>query len=544
MPDVFLSYSRQDQELAQIYANAMKHAGLEVWWDQTLKSGETYDEVTETALRTAKAVVVLWSPRSVSSRWVRGEATVADRNGTFLPVMVEPCERPVMFELVQSSDLIGWRGEQDDRRWLQFLEEVRSLANHGAAAGAVPQKAAAALPLPEKPSIAVLPFANLGGDPDQAYFADGLMEEIVTCLTRIRSLFVIASGSTLSFRGKDVTPMEAARRLGVRYVLEGSVRKGGNRVRIAVKLIDATSSTQIWADRYDGTLDEIFELQDSVALAVAGVIEFSVQKAETKRSLARRTEDLRAYDLYLQAVARIRTYRREDVFAALDMLERALALDPAYPAAAALSGSCHVIILRFQWTEDPGLHARKLAESVDVALENGADDPEILATISSVHWASGDFARAAQLAKRATALNPGSSWAQLVRGLASVAMGELDSAAQSFEESMRLDPISPNRNMQIGGMASTRFAQQRFAEAAELAREYAQLAPQPMGFGLCAACYGHLGDTERAADSIAMLRAITPMSFEDLSAMFYLKPEHRELFLQGMRLAEAAPQPG
>lgn len=542
MADVFLSYNRQDQQLAQLYADAMEREGLNVWWDQTLKSGQAYDHVTEAALRAAKAVVVLWSPRSIASRWVRSEATIADRNGTLLPVMTEPCDRPVMFELIQTADLIHWRGEPDDRAWLQFVDEVRSLVGHEVTQRPKPAAAAPVLALPDKPSIAVLPFANLSGDPEQAYFVDGLMEEIVTSLTRIQSIFVIASGTMLSFKGQNMAPIEAARQLGVRYVLEGSVRKAGNRVRIAVKLIDATTSTQIWADRFEGNLDDIFELQDNVALGVAGVIEYSVQGAETKRSLARRTEDLGAYDLRLQAVARMRTYRREDLYAALDLVERALALESDNPWAAAMAASCHVIILQYQWTDDPALHGRQLHQQIESALKRGGNDAEVVATAAMVHWANADFARAAQLAARAISLNPGSSWALLAHGMANVALGNPQVAEESFSQSMRLDPISPNRNLQIGGMGATYFAQRRYAESAELAHEYAELTQQPMSFGLSAAAYGQLGNIKQAAESLRLLRTITPMPIEALAGMFYQKPEHRALFLEGIKMAESTVQ--
>lgn len=542
MADVFLSYNRQDQQLAQLYADAMEREGLSVWWDQTLKSGEAYDHVTEAALRAAKAVVVLWSPRSIASRWVRSEATIADRNGTLLPVMTELCDRPVMFELIQTADLIHWRGEPGDQAWLQFVDEVRSLVGQEVTPRPKPVAPAPALPLPDKPSIAVLPFANLSGDTEQAYFVDGLMEEIVTSLTRIQSIFVIASGTMLSFKGRETAPIDAARQLGVRYVLEGSVRKAGDRVRIAVKLIDATTSTQIWADRFEGGLDDIFELQDNVALGVAGVIEFSVQGAETRRSLARKTEDLGAYDLRLQAVARMRTYHREDLYGALDLLERALALESDNPWAAALAASCHVIILQYQWTDDPGLHGQQLHKHIESALKRGGNDAEVVATAAMVHWANADFTRAAQLAARATTLNPGSSWALLAHGMANVALGNLELAERSFNQSMRLDPISPNRSLQIGGMGATYFAQRRFAESAEFAHEYAELTQQPMSFGLSAAAFGQLGDVKQAAAWLRLLRSVTPMPIEALAGMFYRKPEHLALFLEGIELAEHADQ--
>src|ERR1700758_4010805 len=183
------------------------------------------------------------------------------------------------------------------------------------------------LPLPDKPSIAVLPFANMSGDPDQEYFADGVVEEIITALSRIRWLFVIARNSTFTYKGRGVDVKQVGRELGVRYVLEGSVRKAGQRVRITGQLIDATTGAHLWADRFDGSLEDVFELQDNVASSVAGIIEPALQAAETARSANRPTDDLAAYDLYLRAWAMVLSSSRQ-IPEALRLMEQAIARDP------------------------------------------------------------------------------------------------------------------------------------------------------------------------------------------------------------------------
>src|SRR6516225_4330725 len=189
------------------------------------------------------------------------------------------------------------------------------------------------LPLPDKPSIAVLPFANMSGDPEQEYFADGMVEEIITALSRIRWLFVIARNSTYTYKGQGIDVKQVGRELGVRYVLEGSVRKAGDRVRITAQLIDALSGAHLWADRFDGSLEDVFELQDKVALSIAGVIEPTLQAAEMRRSAARPTTDLSAYDLYLRALAVFYPITRERIVEALALLEQAIAIDRNYGAA-------------------------------------------------------------------------------------------------------------------------------------------------------------------------------------------------------------------
>ena len=180
------------------------------------------------------------------------------------------------------------------------------------------------VPLPDKPSIAVLPFANMSGDPEQEYFADGMVEEIITALSRIRWLFVIACNGTFTYKGQAIDVKRVGRELGVRYVLEGSVRKGGGRVRITAQLIEAETGAHLWADRFDGSLEDVFELQEQVAISVAGVIEPALQAAETARSANRPTSDLTAYDLYLRAYAMFPNSRKQ-VMQALPLLDEAIA---------------------------------------------------------------------------------------------------------------------------------------------------------------------------------------------------------------------------
>jgi adenylate cyclase len=191
-----------------------------------------------------------------------------------------------------------------------------------------PAAPAQALALPEKPSIAVLPFQNISGDPEQEYFADGMVEEIITTLSRIRWLFVIARNSSFTYKGQAVDVKQVGRELGVRYVLEGSVRKAGGRVRITAQLIDALSGTHLWADRFDGSLEDVFDLQDKVAISVSGVIEPALQAAEAHRSANRSTDDLTAYDLYLRALPNFASLARDSIQEAIDLLDRAIARDP------------------------------------------------------------------------------------------------------------------------------------------------------------------------------------------------------------------------
>jgi adenylate cyclase len=335
VPDIFLSYNREDQDVARRFAESFGAAGFDVWWDTTLKAGEAYDEVTENALKSAKAVVVLWSPRSVGSRWVRAEATLADRNKTLLPVTIEACERPIMFELTQTADLAHWQGEREDRAWMAFLADVKRFVDKGGprtqvpVAGSAPTSAS-----PAKLSICVLPFANMSRDDEQEYFADGISEDIITDLSKVSALFVIARNTAFTFKGRSVDIPQVARQLGVSHVLEGSVRKAGNRVRITAQLIDGASGGHVWADRWDRDLEDIFALQDEICQAIVGALKLKLLPKEKEAIEDRGTANLDAYDKYLRA--RALAYSAANVaelHRARDAFYQVLAIDPDFALA-------------------------------------------------------------------------------------------------------------------------------------------------------------------------------------------------------------------
>ena len=294
-PDIFLSYNREDAAVARLYADAFAAEGLTVWWDTALRSGEAYDEVTEAALRGAKAVVVLWSPRSVVSRWVRAEATIADRCKTLVPVTIEACERPIMFELTQTAELSHWTGDAGDRAWVAFLSDVRGfVGKERAVLAPMPSLAAVAAkaePAPET-LLAVLPFDNLSSDAEMEFFSDGVSDDILGRIMRGSKLRVIGRTSSFQFRGSDKPKAAAA--LSASHVLDGSIRRAGNRVRIAAHLTEAASQTTLWSDKYDRDLEDIFAVQDEISEAIASALDAAFFPAKTVKI------DPLAYDLYLR----------------------------------------------------------------------------------------------------------------------------------------------------------------------------------------------------------------------------------------------------
>ena len=394
-----------------------------------------------------------------------------------------------------------------------------------------------------RPSIAVMPFANLSGDPQQAYFAEGMVEEIVTALSRFRSIFVIGGASRVSLTAGG--PREAARGLGVRYILEGSVRRAANRVRIAVKLIDAADGAQVWADRFEDTAEDVFALQDKVALSVAGKIEPTVQAVEIRRASARPTESLGSYELYLRAWALERTFVKAAVFEALELLDRAIALDPDFAAALALAAICHRAIVNFRWSDDTESHRRQGVELAYRALKTVGDDATVLANVASVlAYLERNQEATVALFDRAIALNPGSSSAWFYSGVARLQSGQTDLGIEHLETAMRLNPIGPNRPNLMGFMGQGRFQQARFDEAVPLLREQVQQTDSPRGYAFLAASLGHLGRTGEAKDALARFRALSPQPIEVFAHTFMDDPIHVGLFMDGIALAEATGASG
>jgi TolB-like protein/Tfp pilus assembly protein PilF len=394
-----------------------------------------------------------------------------------------------------------------------------------------------ALALPDKPSIAVLAFQNMSGDPEQEYFADGMVEEIITALSRIRWLFVIARNSSFTYKGQAVDVKQVGRELGVRYVLEGSVRKAGGRVRITPQLIDAISGAHIWADRFDGSLEDVFELQDKVASSVAGAIEPALQAVETARSASRPTNDLTAYDLYLRAWHNVLSYDKGRIDQALDLLEEATARDPGYGAALALAAYCYQQLQISGWAEDREANRRTAIDLARRAVQVATDDPIALGQAALVLGYFGeDIDAALALIDRALALNPSSARAWYWSGYLRLYSGRPGLAIEHFNSSLRLSPRDPTRGRSLTGIGIAEFFNERYEQAAATLlgslQEFPTYAPT---YRFLASCYAHMGRLDEAREIVERLRAFTTGVLESFS--YIRNPRHRELFLSGLRLA-------
>jgi TolB-like protein len=390
--------------------------------------------------------------------------------------------------------------------------------------------------LPAKPSIAVLPFTNMSGDPEQEYFVDGMVEEIITALSRIRWLFVIARNSSFIYKGQSLDVKQVGRELGVRYVLEGSVRKAGQRVRITGQLIDAQTGTHLWVDRFDGSLKDVFELQDRVAISIAGVIEPALQAAEMHRSAARPPTELGAYDFYLRALAMFFPVRKEGMFGALALLEQAIAVDPHYGPALSWAAVCHLRLVRDSWAEEPEENRRKAIDLARRALQVGENDPGVFANAAEVLAGFGeDIDAMIGLVDRALALNPSFARGWFLSNMLRNWAGQPDVAMEHLATSLRLSPLERTVTPLLA-MGSIYFFKHQFGEAVSKLLLSIQDHPgHPSSYRFLAACYAHMGRLDEAHAVIAQLRIIT---FQVVpSVLPWRRPEDRELFLLGLRMA-------
>ena len=377
---------------------------------------------------------------------------------------------------------------------------------------AAAEKPSARLALPNKPSIAVLPFQNMSGDPEQEYFADGMVEEITTALSRFRQFFVIARNSSFTYKGRAVDVKQVGRELGVRYVLEGSVRKEANRVRISGQLIDANTGSHLWADRFDGAVEDIFDLQDQVTTSVVGVIAPTMERAEIERSKGKRTESLDAYDYYLRGIASLYQWTEEETSRALGLFHKSIELDPDFSSAYGMTAWCYVWRKANGWMDD---RVKEIAEAnrlAQRALDLGADDAVALlgggyALVFVVH----DVERGAAYIDRALALNPNLAWGLVCDGWTKAFLGEPDAAITQLSRAMRLSPLDPLSVRALAGMAFAHFVAGRYDDAsfwAEKAlRERQNYLPAIRDLAAAHALAGRLPEAQKA---LARFREVDP----------------------------------
>ncbi len=395
-------------------------------------------------------------------------------------------------------------------------------------------------PLPDKPSVAVLPFENLSNDPEQEYFADGLVEDIITALSHFKRLFVIARNSSFTYKGRAIDIKQVGRELGVRYVLEGSVRKAGSKLRIAGQLIETETGTHLWADKFDGELKDVFELQDRIATSVVGVIDPVMLDAEIRRVADRPTADMTAYDLYLRALPLSRAWSREATLQAIALLEQAITRDPRYGPALSALALCHGQNFMSGWCEDPAAEFAQGRALAYRAVEAAPDDSVSLGLAAgALTNLGGDVEVLKGLVDNALTRNPSSSFAWLWSGWARTIAGESDLAIEHFETSLRLDPRAARKAFHLTGMGLCHFFQKRLDTACGLLEaSFRELPSYPLTIWFLAACYAHMGRLEEARD-FAGRHGIRPGGAWLKVGALYRDPEGCDYFFAGLRLATA-----
>jgi adenylate cyclase len=429
----------------------------------------------------------------------------------------------------------------DDLGEQQVKNIARPVRTYRVALGASSRAALPPLSLPDKPSLAVLPFQNMTGDAEQEYFVDGMVEEITTAIARLPWLFVIARNSAFTYKGKAIDVKQVAQELGVRYVLEGSVRKAGNRVRITGQLIDTTTGAHIWAERFDGALDDIFELQDQVASSVAGAMEPKLRQSEIERASRKPTANLTAYDLYLRALAQSYRLTEDGLAEALVLARQALVIDPSYAPAAALVGWCRVLQRVRGWG---ALSDEDIAEACLLArqaLEAERDDAE---TIRQAAWSlfalAGEVAMAAAALDRVLARNPNAARAWSARGIIHALRNEPEAAIEAIERARRLSPFDRHAFGYAVNIAVAHLVARRFEQAIEWADRALHDQPRTVvGMRAKVVALAHLGHLDKARAELSRVLAIDPKltiaGFREQAV--YQAPEVLELYVDGLRLA-------
>ncbi|MFZ1988524.1 MAG: TIR domain-containing protein [Alphaproteobacteria bacterium] len=427
MADIFVSYARADKARVAPLVAALEAKGWSVWWDPAIIPGQEFDDRIAEEIDKASAVVVVWTPASVTSRWVRGEAREAADRGILIPVRFENARLPIDARVMHTTDLDGWKEDAKSPVFQELLGALSRLVK------SVPR----AQDAERRTSICVLPFANMSDDAQQEYFSDGISEDIITDLSKVSALSVTSRNSAFSFKGKHVDMKQVASQLGVSHVLEGSVRKSGNRVRITAQLINAAEDSHIWAERYDRSLEDIFALQDEISQAIVAALKLKLFPEEKQAIEDRGTTNVEAYDLYLRARSFGITQSGPELKRAIDLYRRALKIDPNFAQAWAglgtAIGSSFIFYPETIQTLRPEMDA-----AVVRATELAPDLPEIRSSRAVQAMMRYDWMAAEQELRKGlpVALDNG------IHGFVLTTLGRALEGLDARLEERRLDPLS------------------------------------------------------------------------------------------------------
>jgi adenylate cyclase len=514
MADVFVSYSRSDKARVAPLVAAIKAKGWSVWWDPSIAAGQQFDDQIEAELLAASAVLVVWTPTSVTSRWVRGEARDAAERDILVPVRFENARLPIDARAIQTTDLDEWAEDPGSAPFQELLRSLGAVIERQRGRQAV-KSAATSAPSASAPrvGICVLPFANMSGDQEQEYFSDGITEDIITDLSKVSALAVVSRNSAFMYKGTHVDVRKVARELKVGHVLEGSVRKSGGRVRITAQLVDGSTNDHVWAERYDRDLNDIFTLQDEISEAIVKALKLKLLPEEKKAIEQRGTDNVEAYNLYLMARQSYITGHEADARRAqaiIRLCRRATDIDPKYSRAWALMATGQMI-MRFVHgkNSDDGLGSVERALALDANLaEAHAVKARILAQHGRHDEAAAEIEVALRLDRESYEVNRAAAYLRFRQR-------RLDEAVRYYEKAMGLMETDLNS----GSMLLTCYTALRDSQAVlrvariTVSRVEKMMAQDPnnataMGSGAIA--LAALGEDERAKDWINRSMLIDP----------------------------------
>lgn len=534
MADIFLSYNREDQATARLYADAFEAAGLSVWWDVTLRAGETYDVVTETALREARAVVVLWSPRSVLSRWVRAEATIADRNRTLVPAMIEQCERPIMFELTQTADLTHWNGDSADPAWQAFLTEVRRQASSSAdelPAGptsgppvspvtdqshelqAMAQTAAATSSekptLGKRSTVGILPFSNRSASEEDDELVDALVEDLTAAISGNWGFRVLSYRTMAQYKGERIDIRQIAKDHDVDYVMEGNLRRIGSKVRITAQLVDAHNGAILWTQKFDRPGTELFELLDDMVEDFTAHIGVQLEKIELDRAVKAEKPDS-AWDALKRAWYSLTQTNTESIHYAIANAKRAVELAPDYPVAVSTLGLCLGILYQREGSSDEDL-LREALEHTRRALQMNGQHHIVQSQASLVNYYAQNWEDSLRLAESAYETSPNSMQTILALAGAYTREERYDEAMAMIEKFEAMMPRGLSLIFAYITKCWALYGMGRIDEAIETASQMLKLVPSDhTGLMMRPVLYAERGDWDLALRDISELKRCYP----------------------------------
>ncbi len=431
MADIFVSYSRQDRERVAPLVAALEASGWSVWWDPDIAPGEEFDSLISRELDAARALIVVWTPQSVESRWVRGEARDAADRGVLVPVRFDQARLPIDFRALHATDLDDWNG---DRRHAAFLSLCKALESKLGAGTHVPVEAKKN----ERIGICVLPFENMSNVADAEYFSDGIADEILNLLAKLPQLKVASRTSSFSYKGRQVSIPTVARELGVSVVLEGSVRRAGDHVRITAQLIDAESDSYLWSETYDRDMKDVFAIQDDIAHSIVKALQVTLTPGERRAMQYVATTDPEAYDFYLRGRRYMYSMARRDYEHAIRMFEQAIQIDNLY--ALAYAGLADAYSQLYRYADASAENVAQASRASEKALVLDPQSAEAHASRGLALLIGEDYQAAQQEFDLAATLNPGLFEAHLYHGLSLSSQGLHEQALGKYLRSMEINP--------------------------------------------------------------------------------------------------------